>query len=128
MTGNHGMENTAIFGMLERLNVLSVTLWDFQVIVGECAFDPATADNALHPKGMTDTAQGSGDVFAYGKQAHRKGDKRACSASTIVEGNQTVFVNEKLWAVKGDPESHGEGRLINTGTTVLVQGIPVIVH
>ncbi len=73
------------------------------------------------------TAEGSGNVFAYSKNAHRHNDSRICGAKTIVEGNQTVFVNGRLWAVKGDPNSHGNGRLINTGTTVFIQGIPVIV-
>lgn len=44
--------------------------------------------------------------------AHRNGDSRFCGAATIVEGQGTVFVNGRLWAVNNDPESHGEGRLI----------------
>lgn len=60
--------------------------------------------------------------------AHRFGDSRACGASTIVVGNQTVFVNGRLWAVKGDIDTHEAGGLINTtGHTVFNQGIPVIV-
>ena len=44
--------------------------------------------------------------------AHRNGDSRFCGASTIVSGQGTVRVNGKLWAVNGDPESHGGGNLI----------------
>jgi hypothetical protein len=43
--------------------------------------------------------------------AHRADDLRFCTAYTIVENQTTVFVNNKLWAVEGDPNSHGEGRL-----------------
>lgn len=43
---------------------------------------------------------------------HRNGDSRFCGADTIVQNQSTVFVNNKLWAVEGDPEHHGEGRLI----------------
>ena len=73
------------------------------------------------------TAMGSDDTFAYSKKSHRHGDARVCGAKTIVVGNHTVFVNGKLWAVKDDPNSHGKGNLINTGTTVFVEGKPVIV-
>jgi uncharacterized Zn-binding protein involved in type VI secretion len=44
--------------------------------------------------------------------AHRHGDSRFCGASTIVEGQSTVYVNGKLWAVEGDPETHIDGNLI----------------
>ena len=60
--------------------------------------------------------------------AHRNSDLRACGAQTIVQGQSTVTVNGKLWAVKGDPESHGNGELINTFTGVYIHGIPVIVN
>jgi hypothetical protein len=40
---------------------------------------------------------------------HRHGDSRYCGASTIVEGQDSVYVNGKLWAVDGDPCSHGNG-------------------
>lgn len=43
--------------------------------------------------------------------AHKDRDLRFCTAYTIVENQTTVFVNNKLWAVEGDPNSHGEGRL-----------------
>lgn len=64
-------------------------------------------------------------------KAHRDGDKRkpGCGASTTVEGQTTVKVNGKLWAVNGDPNSHKEGKLIaQTGTKdVYVEGKLVIV-
>lgn len=43
--------------------------------------------------------------------AHRLGDSRICGASTIVSGQGTVFVNNRLWAVEGDPNTHGGGNL-----------------
>lgn len=61
-------------------------------------------------------------------KAHRQDDSRFCGATTIVVGQSTVFVNGKLWAVDGDPETHGAGNLIKTGTTVFINGINVIVH
>lgn len=44
--------------------------------------------------------------------AHREDDKRFCDATTIVTNQTTVFVNDKLWAVKDDKNSHLEGKLI----------------
>lgn len=62
-------------------------------------------------------------------QSHRHGDGRACGATTVVVGNSTVFVNGKLWAVRGDPNTHGAGGLINTaGKTVFIEGKNVIVN
>lgn len=43
---------------------------------------------------------------------HRNGDSRFCGASTRVTGQSSVFVNGKLWAVDGDPNSHGAGNLV----------------
>lgn len=61
--------------------------------------------------------------------AHRHGDARNCGATSIVQNQSTVFVNGKLWAVKGTKNSHENGQLINsTGSTVFVEGIPVIVN
>ena len=42
---------------------------------------------------------------------HRNGDSRFCGATTTVTGQSTVRVNGKLWAVEGDPSSHGAGNL-----------------
>lgn len=44
--------------------------------------------------------------------AHRDADDRFCTALTIVTGQSTVFVNDLLWAVEGDQNSHGNGQLI----------------
>jgi hypothetical protein len=52
-------------------------------------------------------------------QVHRDTDSRSCGASTQVSGNPTVFANNKLVSVQGDPNSHGGGSLdasINPGT------------
>ena len=73
------------------------------------------------------TAQGSPNTFAYSRNSHRNTDLRICSAKTIVVGQSTVFVNGLLWAVLDDPNDHGNGNLINTGTTVFIEGRPVIV-
>lgn len=60
--------------------------------------------------------------------AHRHGDARKCGATTVVIGQNFVFVNGRLWAVEGDPNTHEEGGLIAaTGTTVKINGKNVIV-
>ena len=38
--------------------------------------------------------------------AHRNNDSRFCGAKTIVQGQSTVTVNGKLWAVEGDIDTH----------------------
>jgi hypothetical protein len=60
--------------------------------------------------------------------AHRHGDVRNCGATTIVQGQGTVYVNGNLWSVEGDPNTHGAGDLIATGSTVFIENIKVIVH
>lgn len=44
--------------------------------------------------------------------AHRVTDSRVCGAVTSGSSQSTVFVNNRLWAVNGDPNSHGGGSLI----------------
>jgi len=62
-------------------------------------------------------------------KAHRDRDSRKCGAKTTVTNQSSVYVNGRLWAVKGDDCDHQEGRLINTsGDTVFIEGKPVIVH
>lgn len=61
-------------------------------------------------------------------KAHRDGDSRNCGAVTVVTQQSSVFVNGKLWAVRDSINSHGSGGLINSGTTVTINGLPVIVH
>jgi hypothetical protein len=60
--------------------------------------------------------------------AHRHGDLRACSGTTVVIGQSTVFVNNRLWAVQGDIVNHGGGGLIPTGQTVNINNKLVICH
>jgi len=43
--------------------------------------------------------------------AHRDTDSRFCRAATIVQNQSTVYVNDLLWAVNGDPNNHGAGNL-----------------
>lgn len=60
--------------------------------------------------------------------SHRNGDARICGAKTVVVNQNTVFVNSRLWAVRDDPNTHGNGNLINTvGYTVFIHEHPVIV-
>lgn len=60
--------------------------------------------------------------------AHRKDDLRTCGGKTVVVGQSTVFVNNKLWAVAGDTVDHGAGGLIPTGTTIFVENKLIIAH
>lgn len=60
--------------------------------------------------------------------AHTDGMARACGAITTVVNQTTTFVKGRLWAVIGDPNSHGAGGLIPTGNTVFVEGKRVIVN
>jgi hypothetical protein len=43
--------------------------------------------------------------------AHRHADPRYCGAGTVVVGQSTVYVNNRLWAVEGDPNTHVAGPL-----------------
>lgn len=58
---------------------------------------------------------------------HRQDDARICGATTVVQNQSTVFVNSKLWSVKGSIDSHGSGALINSGSSVFINGIPVVI-
>src|SRR5262245_40600039 len=60
--------------------------------------------------------------------AHRKDDARTCGATTVVVGQSNTFVDGKLWAVDGDPNSHGAGDLIASHSGVFIDGIKVITH
>ena len=60
-------------------------------------------------------------------QAHRNNDSRFCGALTIVQGQSSVFVNGRLWAVDNDPNTHGAGGLIPSGTSVFINNKKVIV-
>ena len=58
---------------------------------------------------------------------HRHGDLRECGATTVVTGQGNVYANGKLISVDGDPNTHIEGDLIASGTTVFINNINVIV-
>jgi uncharacterized Zn-binding protein involved in type VI secretion len=42
---------------------------------------------------------------------HRQGDSRFCGAQTVVQGQGTVYANNRLVSVKGDPNTHTGGNL-----------------
>ena len=60
--------------------------------------------------------------------AHRHGDARVCGATTVVVGQSFCRVNGKLWAVEGDPNSHGDGQLIHSQAFVKIAGKLVILN
>ena len=43
--------------------------------------------------------------------AHRQDDTRFCGALTVVTNQSTVTVEDKLWSVEGDQNSHTGGNL-----------------
>lgn len=53
--------------------------------------------------------------------AHRDGDTRFCGATTKVIGQNAVVVNNKLWAVEGDIDTH-----CDQGSLSAVYGPPKI--
>ena len=60
---------------------------------------------------------------------HRDGDSRVCGATTKVIGQSTVYLDGKLVAVEGDPNTHGNGGLIaNDDTTVFINNKKIIIH
>ena len=44
--------------------------------------------------------------------SHCVGFTRYCGARTASSSQSTVFVNGRLWAVEGDPNTHGLGNLV----------------
>lgn len=61
--------------------------------------------------------------------AHRNSDSRKCGATTIVSGQNNVFVNGQLWAVDHDQCTHLSGDLKPiVGATVIINGKSVIVN
>ncbi len=58
---------------------------------------------------------------------HRNGDSRACGASTIAS-NPNVFVNNKLAAVDGNPNSHGGGSLNAANPNVFIGNKLVVIN
>lgn len=60
--------------------------------------------------------------------AHRNNDQRSEGSTTQVVGQQTVFVNNQLWAVENDLDNDGGGTLISKSKgTVYVNNKKIIV-
>lgn len=59
-------------------------------------------------------------------QIHRDTDARNCGATTTVSNQSSVFANQLLVAVDGDPNSHGAGGLIADCKQVFCEGILVV--
>ena len=59
--------------------------------------------------------------------AHLHGDLRTCGATTVVIGQSSVYIDGKLWAVHGDPNTDGNGALISA-SSIKIEGKGVIVH
>lgn len=57
---------------------------------------------------------------------HRHTDSRACGAGTVVSGQNTVYANNLLVSVDGDPNDHGAGNLNAACCEVYVNGILVV--
>ncbi|MAG28354.1 hypothetical protein CMI47_22745 [Candidatus Pacearchaeota archaeon] len=57
---------------------------------------------------------------------HRHTDTRACGATTIVSGQDTVYANSLLVSVNGDVNSHGSGALVAGSDNVFVEGKAVV--
>lgn len=57
---------------------------------------------------------------------HRNDDLRDCFATTVVQGQSTVFAGGQLISVVGDPNVHGAGEFNDNGRTVLIGGKRVI--
>lgn len=74
------------------------------------------------------TAEGHGSAYSYGIKIHTNGMLRDCGATTVVAGQSSVYVGGQLWAVDGDPNTHGGGNLIPSGSGVYIGGTPIIVH
>lgn len=59
---------------------------------------------------------------------HTHGQMRACSALTTVIGQFHVYVDGQLWAVDGDPNSHGLGNLKTSTSWLKINGKGIIAH
>ena len=59
---------------------------------------------------------------------HRNNDPRVCGAVTVVGGQNSVYANNELVAVNGDPNSHALGNLIAGSNEVYVNSKAVVNH
>lgn len=59
---------------------------------------------------------------------HRQGDQRACGATTIVTGQDFVFVDSQLWAVDKDQDTHGGGALNATCQYITINNKKVVLQ
>ena len=57
---------------------------------------------------------------------HRDTDSRVCGATTTSQQGKQVYVNNLLWAIDGDPNSHGGGSLIAATNSVYIGGVAVV--
>lgn len=57
---------------------------------------------------------------------HRDTDSRTCGAATIVAGQSTVYCNNLLISVDGDPNSHGGGSLSASVNQVYINNIMIV--
>jgi hypothetical protein len=56
---------------------------------------------------------------------HRDTDARVCGATTVSGQGKSVYVNNLLWSINGDPNTDGGGSLIAATNSVFIGGIPV---
>lgn len=62
-------------------------------------------------------------------KAHRHGDGRFCGAKTNVQNQDSVTVNQKLWAIEGSINTDNSGGLHpSPDKSVTIHGIPIVVH
>lgn len=59
---------------------------------------------------------------------HLNGQLRVCGAHTVVQEQSSVTVDGELWAVHGDPNSHGAGLLITSTFDITIEGKGIIAH
>ena len=59
---------------------------------------------------------------------HRDSDPRICGAATTVTGNTTVFANNLLVSVNGDPNSHGAGAVVAGSNHMYCHSTLVVNH
>lgn len=57
--------------------------------------------------------------------AHRNTDSRSCGATTVSAQGKNVYVNNLLWSIDKDPNSHGGGALEAATKNVFIGGVAV---